>query len=311
MNCKDQHEKCNKAETDFFIVALKEEARNALWQVGSSTDPDTLINNVIDEIEALAPKPEGQEDRSDEEIKKQVSECLLKAAYATRPYCIRCGTCCAKGSPTLTAADFGLFTGDIVKPSDVITIRRGELARTAGCDELERTEKELIKIREAPGNNACVFFKSGDKECSIYKSRPIQCRRQECWNPQDPDEIGSQEMLDRLALLRETGPLWDIVERHEERCSHEQLSRVMAKLEATKGHAVEELLELLRFDQHVRYFIMEKFGLALETLDFFLGRPLSQAVEQYGLRVIAQPDGGFLLTTIEEIGSSTAAATEE
>jgi hypothetical protein len=56
MNCKDQHEKCNKAETDFFIVALKEEARNALWQVGSSTDPDTLIKNVIDEIEALAPK---------------------------------------------------------------------------------------------------------------------------------------------------------------------------------------------------------------------------------------------------------------
>ena len=303
--------KHNKAETDFFIVALKEEAREALWQVRSSTDPDTLIKSVIEQIQALAPRPDGAEDRSDEEIKKQVSECLLKAAYATRPYCIRCGICCAKGSPTLTVGDLELFTRDIVRPSDVLTIRKGELARSVGRDELERTEKELIKIREAPGNNACVFFKSGDKECSIYESRPLQCRRQECWNPQDTDEIGNQEMLDRQALLRETGPLWDIIQRHEERCSHEQLSRVMAKLEATKGHAVEELLELLRFDQHVRHFIMEKFNLAPETLDFFLGRPLSQAVERYGLSVIEQPDGSFLLTMLDEVGSATAAATEE
>lgn len=293
-------DKHNKSETDFFIVALKEEARNALWQVGSGTDPDILIKSVIDEIEALAPRPEGQEDRSDEEIKKQVSECLLKAAYATRPYCIRCGTCCAKGSPTLGVGDLALFTRDIVKPSDVITIRKSELARSAGRDELERTRQELIKIREVPGNNTCVFFNTGDKECSIYESRPLQCRRQECWNPQDPDEIGDQDMLTRQALLPETGPLWEIIQRHEERCSHDQFSRVMAKLEATKGLAVEELVELLRFDQHVRHFIMEKFNLATGTLDFFLGRPLSQAVEPYGLSVVEEPDGNFLLTMIDE-----------
>jgi Fe-S-cluster containining protein len=292
--------KHNKAETDFFIVALKEEARNALWQVGSSTDPDTLIKSVIDEIEALAPKPAGQEGRSDEEIRRQVGECLLKAAYATRPYCVRCGTCCAKGSPTLTVSDLELFTRDIVKPSDVLTIRKGELARSAGRDELERTEKEFIKIREVPENNACVFFKPGDKECSMYESRPFQCRRQECWNPQDPEEIGSQEMLDRQALLRETGPLWDVIQRHEERCSHEQLSRVMAKLEATKGQTVEDLLELLRFDQHVRHFIMEKFNLAPETLDFFLGRSLAESVEAYGLRVVEEPNGDLLLTMMDE-----------
>jgi Fe-S-cluster containining protein len=259
-----------------------------------------LIESVIEEIEAMAPRPDGQEDRSDEEIRRQIGECLVKAAYATRPYCIRCGTCCTKGSPTLSINDLELFTNDIVRPSDVLTIRKGELARSAGCDELERTEQELIKIREVPGNNTCLFFKPGAKECSIYESRPLQCRRQECWNPQDPNEIGNQEMLDRQALLRETGPLWDIIQRHEERCSHEQLSRVMAKLEATKGHAVEELLELLRFDQHVRHFIVENFNLAPETLDFLLGRPLSQAVEPYGLSVVEQSDGTFLLTMIDE-----------
>ena len=74
----------------------------------------------------------------------------------------------------------------------------------------------------------------------------------------------------------------------------------MAKLEATKGLAVEELLELLRFDQHVRHFIMEKFNLAPETLDFFLGRSLAESVEAYGLRVVEEPDGDFLLTMIDE-----------
>ncbi len=292
--------KHNKAETDFFVVALKEEARTAIWQVGSSTDPDTLIKSVIEEIEALAPRPNGQEDRSDGEIRKQVAECLLKAAYATRPYCIRCGTCCTKGSPTLSVLDLGLFSRDIIKPGDVLTIRKGELARSVGTDQLKRTERELIKIREVQGDSACIFFRPGDKECSIYESRPLQCRRQECWNPQDLDEAGDDEMLTRKTLLRETGPLWDIIQRHEERCSHDRLSRVMAKLEATKGHAVDELLELLRFDQHVRHFLTEKFNLAAETLDFFLGRPLAKSIEAYGLRVTEEPDGSFLLTVMND-----------
>lgn len=292
--------KYNKADTDFFVVALKEEARTAIWQVGSNTDPDTLIESVIEEIEALAPRPDGQEDRSDEEIRRQIGECLVKAAYATRPYCIRCGTCCTKGSPTLSINDLELFTNDIVRPSDVLTIRKGELARAAGSDELERTEKELVKIQEVPGNNTCIFFKSGDKECSIYESRPLQCRRQECWNPQNHEEIGKEEMLARETFLQETGPLWEIVQRHEERCSHDRLSRVMAKLEATKGHAVEELLELLRFDQHVRHFIIEKFNLPPETHDFLLGRSLADSIEAYGLRVVEEPDGSFLLTVIND-----------
>ncbi len=290
-------DKHNRAETDFFVVALKEEARTAIWQVGASIEPDNLIKNVIQEIEALAPRPHGQEDRSEEQIRKQVRECLLKAAYATRPYCIRCGTCCAKGSPTLTPDDLDLFRRDLVKPSDVLTIRKGELARAIATDELERTERELIKIRETSGNS-CIFFRSGDKECSIYESRPRQCRNQECWDPENLHEIGNRSMLARETLLRETGPLWDIIQRHEEQCSYDQLSRIMAKLEATKGHAVEELLELLRFDQHVRDFLMERFGLAAETLDFFLGRSLSKAVEAYGLCVVKQPDGDFLLTTV-------------
>ncbi len=128
----------------------------------------------------------------------------------------------------------------------------------------------------------------------------MQCRRQECWNPGRPDEILSGTPLRREALLVETGPLWQIIQRHEERCSFAELHRTMAKMDATKGHTVEELLELLRFDHHVRQFLREKLDLASETLDFFLGRSLNHALEPFGLRVTEQPDGSFLLAPRDE-----------
>ncbi len=57
----------NKAEADFFIVALKEEARTVLWKVGSSTDPETLLKGVMEELQALARRDDG----TDAEAKKK------------------------------------------------------------------------------------------------------------------------------------------------------------------------------------------------------------------------------------------------
>ncbi len=158
----------------------------------------------------------------------------------------------------------------------------------------------MIKVKEASGSKTCILFQAGDRSCSIYDARPEQCRRQECWNPRRPDEILSGATLCREDLLTETGPLWQIIQRHEERCSFAELQRIMVKLGATKGHAVEELLELLRFDHHVRQFLEEKFELPSETLGFFLGRSLDQAIEPYGLQVTEQPDGSFLLAPSDQ-----------
>ena len=60
------------------------------------------------------------------------------------------------------------------------------------------------------------------------------------------------------------------------------------------------MLDLLRFDHHVREFVAEKLALAPESMDFFLGRPLRDVIELYGLRVLEQPDGCFLLTPIQD-----------
>jgi Fe-S-cluster containining protein len=290
----------NKAEEDFFITALKEEARAILWKVGSSSAPETLVSGILKDLEDLAPKESTAEERSEEEIWRQVRERLLKEAYATRPYCIRCGTCCTEGSPTLVREDMALFNKDILKPAHVITIRRGQMTYSSISEQTFTTEKELIKIREKPESRECVFYEKGGNSCAIYESRPVQCRRQECWNADASAEVARDVPLTRQDLLETTGPLWEVILRHEERCSHDDLSRTMARLSATKGYCVEEVLEILRFDHHVREFISEKINLEPESLDFFFGKPLKDSLGLYGLKLEEQADGSFLLTSLQQ-----------
>lgn len=293
----------NKAEADFFITALKEEAREILRKVGSDADPGKLIDGMLDELQALAPRRVAEEDRTEEEIWNQVRRLLLKAAYATRPHCIRCGTCCTEGSPTLVREDISLFTKNILRPEHVFTIREGEVVYDNRTQQSTPSEYEAIKIREVPEKRTCVFYEEGGNKCTIYECRPQQCQRQECWNPESSRGV-SHTLLTREDILKPVDELWEVIQSHEDRCSHSEFSRSMARLGATSGQTVEGVLDLLRFDHHVREFIAEKFALAPESMDFFFGRPLRDMVELYGLKVEEQPDGCFLLTPVEGLEES-------
>ncbi len=290
----------NKSEIDFFFTALKEEARTAIWQVRSNADPETLVNSVLEELQAMAPR--ANDDRTEEEIWTQIRERLVKAAYATRPRCIRCGTCCIKGSPTLTAADIELFNKDILKPQHVITIRKSEDSYSDRSQRIEPADREYLKIKELPNGKTCIFFSKLNNECSIYEARPRQCKMQECWNP-DRSQNNEDSWIERKTLLQGTGPLWDIIERHEEKCSHAELKRAMGRLNATRGQTVDEVLDILRFDHHVREWLSENFNLDAETLDFFFGRPLKDTLFLYGLKLEQCEDGSFLLSVPADPGA--------
>ncbi|HMK34319.1 MAG TPA: YkgJ family cysteine cluster protein [Desulfomonilaceae bacterium] len=284
----------NKAEVDFFFTALKEEARSILREVGSSADPHALVTGVLADLQALA--PHDNDERSEEEVWTQIRQRLLAAAYATRPHCIRCGTCCTKGSPTLHREDIELFTRNILRPVHVMTIREGEPAYSGRTEKVEPAAGEMIKIREKPETKTCIFFETGDKSCSIYESRPAQCKFQECWNADNAGAIAGREWLSRKNLLEETGSFWEIVTQHEERCSYSEFSRAMARLAATRGQTVQEIVDLLGYDHYVREFVAEKFELDPETMSFFFGRPLSENLRLYGLKLEPQPDGSFMLS---------------
>lgn len=287
----------NKAELDFFIASLKEEARTLLGDVGSSADPDEVVKSVLEDLEALAPREEG-ETRSREEIWQQVRERLLKAAYATRPHCIRCGTCCTKGAPSLVRDDMVLFTRNILNPPQVLTLREGETIRSHIDGQTTTLDRETIKIRETPGEETCIFYDPDAHACAIYESRPTQCRRQECWDARPtatPDDVP----LTRQDILGEVTGLWDIIEHHERRCSVREFTRTMARLSATRGQTVEEILDMLRFDHHVRQFLASRLNIPEEGLDFFLGRPLTQGLAGYGLEMEEESDGSYVLRPIE------------
>jgi hypothetical protein len=88
-----------------------------------------------------------------------------------------------------------------------------------------------------------------------------------------------------------------MLEEHERRCSYSVLEKRVKQIESEGEKAVRKILDLLRFDFHLRPFISEKLGLSSEEMDFLFGRPLSDTITMFGLKVVREPDGSFLLTT--------------
>jgi Fe-S-cluster containining protein len=289
----------NKSEWAFFVTTLVEEARESIWKVGSDADPKSLIDGIKEELQGLARKSDGADLRTDEEIWMQVKECIHKAAYDSRPYCIKCGTCCTIGSPTLLKSDFELFDKGVLKPTHLVTLRKGEKAYDPKSEEVIIIDDEMIKLREKDGTKTCIFYDPTDQNCSIYQFRPVQCRKQECWDAQRKTDVAGVP-LSREDLLKPVSSLWDVISRHEERCSHAQLQRSVARLAATGGQSIDEFIDLLRFDMHVRDFIGEQLGLTPESVDFFLGRPLKEFLTDFGLALDQKDDGSFFLSPLEE-----------
>src|SRR5208283_1482692 len=128
------------------------------------------------------------------------------------------------------------------------TLRGGEPAFSNETEELAETQEELIKIRETSGTKTCIFYEQSGSQCTIYESRPVQCRSQECWNTTATEGTAGLIPINRKRLLEPIPTLWEIIQRHEERCSYSEFSRAMTRLAATKGQTVGEILDLLAFD---------------------------------------------------------------
>ena len=94
----------------------------------------------------------------------------------------------------------------------------------------------------------------------------------------------------------EDGVLMGMIREHETRCSYLTIEKYVTQIKDEGETAVEKILELLRFDYHLRPFVSEKLGLKLEEMDLFFGRPLVQTITMFRLQVIREPDGSFFLT---------------
>ena len=217
-----------------------------------------------------------------------------------RTHCIRCGECCLKSSPTLQAKDLPQVGEGFIRIEHLYTIRRGELVRDNVYGGVIPADQEMIKVREKK-EGSCIFYDGGEKACAVYENRPAQCASLKCWDTAEFIELYKSPKLHRQDII-ENGVLLGLIEEQERRCSYAALYDHVCRISEEGDKAVDKILELLKFDFHLRPFLAQKLELRIEEMDFFFGRPLTETIVMFGLKVERQPDGGFFLTRIEKNG---------
>ncbi len=212
-----------------------------------------------------------------------------------RRACTRCGRCCASSTPSLQLQDFRLVNNGMIPRSALYTVRVGELVWDNINQRNIPTNQELIKIKEKEQGTECVFHIPYPSRCTIYPQRPAQCRALKCWDTTEFEEVFIGPKLNRWELISDP-LLHGLVREHERRCSYKQLSRLVKEIPEAGEKAVEEIIEVLRFDTGIRPFVASKLGILAEEIDLFFGRPLRTTIAMFGLQVIKEPDGSFFLT---------------
>ncbi len=203
-----------------------------------------------------------------------------------RRECARCGTCCRKEGPAFHRRDKDLIESGAIRLKDIFTIRKGELARDNVRGELLPVSSDILKIKGREGSWTCMFFMEEENACAIYQSRPLECRVLKCWDTRDIRKLYDADRLTREDLLADIKGPWEIIEDHEERCSHDEIRRLTESARAGKNEEdMEALLHIIRYDFHIRDLMTSKAGMDPGIMDFLLGRPLTGITHALGVKL--------------------------
>lgn len=217
-----------------------------------------------------------------------------------RTHCIRCGECCLRSSPTLQVDDLHLIEKGHLKEQDLIRLRKGELVADIVHNTVGPAPEEMIKVREKKGDGrGCLFYDEATRACALYDVRPLQCRTLKCWDTREILETLGRPKLKRSHVVQEA-VLAGLIHEHEKRCAYSAVEDCVLRISSEGRKAVEDLLALVKFDFHLRPFVSRKLDIPADTMDFYFGRPLAETIEDYGLQVIHERDGGFFLTKAGE-----------
>ncbi|OGQ94106.1 MAG: hypothetical protein A2521_13415 [Deltaproteobacteria bacterium RIFOXYD12_FULL_57_12] len=203
-------------------------------------------------------------------------------------HCLRCGTCCRKGGPALHLADLPILQNGWLRPEQLITIRKGELAYSPKTGRAEPLKRELVKTANRSGEWACVFYDELRKECSIYQHRPLECRLLQCWAPEELMAVSGRDTLTRGDILGPDHPLLESMTQHERDCPCERLLELVASLQTGQPlpmAAAEHLAESIKKDLAFRSLAVQRFNLSLAMELFLFGRPFLKILAGHGLLV--------------------------
>jgi Fe-S-cluster containining protein len=196
-------------------------------------------------------------------------------------------------------ADVSLVYDGLIENGNIYTIRVGELVRDNVKGEMKVTDKEILKIREKENSQGCIYYNEEEKACTIYEYRPIQCRALACWDESEFMRVYARPKLSRRDVINDRN-LLRLMAEHDKRCSYMELEKHVRQIEKEGERAVKGILELLKFDHKIRLLISEKSGIDRGEMDFLLGRPFTETITMFGLKVKREPDGSFFLTVLND-----------
>lgn len=221
-----------------------------------------------------------------------------------RTHCIRCGECCIQSSPTLQVQDLRLIEEGAIARQDLYAIRKGEMVWDNVIAALVITQEEMIKIRERD-DGGCIFYDDTDKACKIHEKRPAQCSAMDCWDSSRFMRVYKEPKLTRKDVVKNPA-LAGLMRAHEGKCSYEAMEGFVKRIETEGDNAVEAVIQMLRFDNHLRPYISQRLDLDLKEMNFIFGRPMTETIVMFGLKVERRPGGIFYLTTLpRKTGSKT------
>jgi len=204
--------------------------------------------------------------------------------------CKQCGTCCRKGGPVLHVEDMDILRAGHIQVQHLITIRQGELAYSPVTNDLQPTDRELIKTAGRGSDWSCCFFDEQTGGCSIYEYRPLECRLLQCWNTAPLEAVINRDTLTRTDIVPADDPILSLMAHHDRECSCVRLFELAdgLKQETADEPLMAELTELVRQDFHIRSRAVAAFELPVSVELFYFGRPLFFLLRSYGLTIHEQ-----------------------
>ncbi|MHC1744774.1 MAG: YkgJ family cysteine cluster protein [Syntrophobacteraceae bacterium] len=231
---------------------------------------------------------------------KKIPEMAERAIREVLPACVQCGECCRRGSPTLVLEDLEVLQSADIPWEKLVTLRRGEPVRSAFEDKPAILVDERIKLQERPGTRECVLFDNTTNQCMVYANRPMQCRAQACWDPQEARSLENEPYLTRRDIFKNVELLLDLMAEHDKRCAFDKLNAAFMRLAGKKDSSLEEVLQLVAFEDHFRTFFADQLKIPTENMNLVFGRSFADLVPLFGFRVQTEPDGTQCLVQEEE-----------
>ncbi|WP_163339671.1 YkgJ family cysteine cluster protein [Desulfopila sp. IMCC35008] len=205
--------------------------------------------------------------------------------------CKQCGQCCVNGGAALHGPDLGLIQSGRIPQSNLITLRKGEMAHNPVVGKVQPLEQELVKLKGTGKQWNCCYFDIGSTGCSLYEHRPLACRVLQCWDPEKILDMVNRDTLTRRDIIGEDDPLWPLIVEHDGTFPCPDFLSLPDLAAGEPNVSKQDLQNIVNGDLRFRDKVSKEHSLKVSDELFYFGRPLFQLLQPFGIRVSESPFG--------------------